>query len=139
MDASREARSRSQNRWMRGLAAVVAAVVLASLGLTSPATAAPSVAAAVPEHEAFWLRSVFTAEFGLARPTGVAYAPDQRAVFVAGARGSETRVGRLTQGEELQGDTTLPAGDAGTLAYDRAGRSWRWSQEPTCSRSRPAS
>ena len=103
MDGSQEARPRSHDRRMRGLAAVIAAVVLASLGLTSPATAAPSAAASVPAHTAFWLRSTFTAEFGLVRPTGVAYAPDQRALFVAGARGNETRVGRLTQGEELPG------------------------------------
>ena len=78
---------------------------------------APAAAASPPVTRPFQIRSVYTAEFGVPQPTGVAFAPDDRAVVVGGQTGSETSIARI-RGEDLLGTAKLPAAEAETLAFD---------------------
>ena len=78
---------------------------------------APAAAASPPVTRPLQIRSVYTAEFGVPQPTGVAFAADDRVVVVGGRTGSETSIARI-RGEDLLGTAKLPAAEAETLAFD---------------------
>ena len=65
---------------------------------------------------------MWTDEFGVPHPTGVAYAPKQGQLLVADVQGANTSVLRLTPGEDPQGTLSLPRlADPNTLAFDAEG------------------
>jgi putative Ig domain-containing protein len=104
----------------RGIAAVVAAsmVVLGFAG--APLQAAEKAPSVRPARE---VRTIYTSEFGLPSPQGLAYDSDRGTLLVAGFAGDETRLIRVTTAEEHLGTTTLPPGDSDTLAFDaKSGR-----------------
>jgi hypothetical protein len=99
----------------RGIAGVVAACMLVLGFAVAPLQAAEKAPSVRPARE---VRTIYTSEFGLPSPQGLAYDPDRGTLLVAGVAGDETRLIRLTTAEEHLGTTTLPPGDRGTLAFD---------------------
>jgi hypothetical protein len=98
---------------------VGAALLLLLLTLEAPGTAFAIQATAEQARE---VRTVWTGEFGLSRPGGLAYSPDLHRLFVAGVRERGTAVLRLGFDEDPHGWFRLPRlADLGTLAFDQAG------------------
>lgn len=68
------------------------------------------------------MRSTFTGEFGVPRPTGLAYVPQADALVVAGIGAGTTPLLRLGRLEDALGSSQLPRlSYPSTLAFDRAG------------------
>ena len=67
------------------------------------------------------VRSLLTGEWGVPRPTGLAYFPEEGSLLVSGAAGQETEVVRLSPHEASLGSLRLPRiSNPATLAFDRA-------------------
>lgn len=95
------------------MASVAIAAMLTTLLATPGRAAAPALQ---PVRE---VRTVWTSEFGLERPTAVTYVPDLGELLVAGDRKRGTVVLRLGFDEDLRGRFHLPAiASPSTLAYD---------------------
>ena len=105
-------RSRATVSWM--IAALLAIPVAIS---ASPAAGA--TAPTTPIQPAREVRTTWTSEFGLARPSSVAYVPSGNEFLVAGSAPAATDVVRLDADEQSKGSLQLPAlSDPSTLAYD---------------------
>jgi hypothetical protein len=85
-----------------------------------PLALAPTPAGARPRkvRQAVEVRSVFTSEFGLRRPAGLAYDPGRGVLLVAQAGRGGTGVLQLTPTEAPRGTIRLPKVTASTLAFD---------------------
>jgi hypothetical protein len=94
----------------------------ALLMVTSALTAgAPAAAAQEATPEVQEVRTVWTSEFGVPRPTGLAYVPSQQEFLVAGDAPAGTEILRLGPDEDPQGSFRLPELDnQQTLAFDAA-------------------
>jgi hypothetical protein len=104
----------------RGIAGAVAASMVVLGFAVVPLQAAEKAPSVRPARE---VRTIYTSEFGLPSPQGLAYDSDRGTLLVAGIAGDETRVIRVTTAEEHRGTTTLPPGDSDTLAFDaKSGR-----------------
>jgi hypothetical protein len=102
----------------RAVAALMAAsMIVVGLG-SAPVEATARAPSPLLARE---VRTIYTSEFGLPSPRGVAYDPVWKSLLIAGGRG-ETRVLALTPTEEKMASTTLPRGDATTLAFDSHNR-----------------
>ena len=65
------------------------------------------------------VRTTWTSEFGVARPTSVAYVPSESELLVAEPEPTVTEVVRLDFDEQSKGTVELPpVADASTVAYD---------------------
>jgi uncharacterized protein YjiK len=98
----------------------ILSLVLPLVAVATGATAAPAgVAGPRALRE---VRTIWTAEFGIAHPSGVAFSPARGEFLVAGPGGSTTRLVRLSPTEDLLGRLRLPRLAApSTLAFDAAG------------------
>jgi hypothetical protein len=120
-------------RWAatRRRAVVIGAVLLVSASGMAPSAAAPRAAAAAAGSTtgqnaaqattaAQEVRTVWTDEFGVARPAGLAYDPSRREFLVARDDPTATTVLRLGTDQERRGTFRLPRlANPGTLAFDR--------------------
>lgn len=64
---------------------------------------------------------------GFLRPTGIAFSPDARLLYVAGSRANHIRRFSVNEGTKLGGDTVFAAGTAPSLdsmRLDTSGRVW---------------
>jgi hypothetical protein len=86
------------------------------------AGAAPAATVDAPEVER--VRSIWTSEFSVNRPSGVAYSTDDKALVVTGTTQSgKTDATRVTTGEDELGTLELPElSNPATLAFDRTGK-----------------
>jgi hypothetical protein len=74
----------------------------------------------VPEAQE--VQTVWTSEFGVARPEGLAYEPSRGELLVAGGGPNGTRILRLGPDEDARGSVLLPPlANPATLAFDEAG------------------
>jgi uncharacterized protein YjiK len=90
--------------------------LLLPLAATGRATAQATAPEPVQE-----VRTVWTSEFGVSRPEGLAYSPALDELLVAGAGGSRTVVVRLDRDETRRGSLGLPGEtERRTLAFDGA-------------------
>jgi hypothetical protein len=114
-------------------AAIIGAVILLSASGMAPSAAAQRHAAATAEPRigenagrvrasaAQEVRTVWTDEFGVARPAGLAYDPSRREFLVARDDPTGTAVLRLGPDEDRQGAFRLPRlVNPATLAFDGA-------------------
>ncbi|HEY7381998.1 MAG TPA: Ig-like domain-containing protein [Gaiella sp.] len=90
------------------------------LALSLAAGAATRASVDAPEVQK--IRSIWTNEFAVDRPSGVAYDAEDGALVVAGAtEGGKTHGTRVTTGEDARGTLELPElSNPATLAFDRA-------------------
>jgi hypothetical protein len=102
------------------VAAAVFGTVVFPLAVGPPADAG---AASSAPQEAREVRTLWTSEFGIARPAGLAYVPGMGELLVAGSKAGATPILRLGFDEDPRG-TFLLSGIANpaTLAYDPARR-----------------
>ena len=96
---------------------VAASMVLLGCAVV-PLQAAEKASSIRPARE---VRTIYTSEFGLPSPQGLAYDSDRETLLVAGFAGDETRLIRLTTAEKHLGTATLPPGDPDTLTFDAKG------------------
>ncbi|HEX5097057.1 MAG TPA: hypothetical protein VFX21_13615, partial [Acidimicrobiia bacterium] len=90
-------------------------------GLVPAANAVEPASAPGIVGKAREVRTTWTDEFGVSRPTGVTYVPQRNEFLVAEASGASTQVLRLDRDENPQGELELPAvSDPSTLAFDAA-------------------
>jgi hypothetical protein len=100
------------------VASAVSIWVLGSLVLT-PTAGASTPRANQRVQEAREVRTVWTSEFGIPRPIGLAYRPERSELLVAEARGDRTAVLRLSLGQDPRGTFDLPRlSHPSTLAFD---------------------
>ena len=105
-------RSRATVSWM-----IVALLAIPVAISGSPAAGA--TAPTTPIQSAREVRTTWTSEFGIARPSSVAYVPSGSEFLVAGSAPAVTDVVRLDADEQSKGSLQLPAlSDPSTLAYD---------------------
>lgn len=96
--------------------AAAALALVAPLGIAERATA--QTPAPQPAQE---VRTVWTSEFGVSRPQGLAYSPTLDELLVAGTRGPQTPVVRLNRDETRLGSLRLPGAiEPRTLSFDAA-------------------
>ena len=93
---------------------MAASMIVVGLG-SAPAEATARAPSPLIARE---VRTIYTSEFGLPSPRGIAYDPVWKSLLIAGGGRGETRVLALTPTEEKMASTTLPRGDASTLAFD---------------------
>jgi hypothetical protein len=99
--------------------AVVAAGLLADAPRAAAATAGSGTGPAAKERTAQEVRTVWTNEFGVAHPTGLAYEPSRGEFLVAGDGPAGTEILRLGSDEDPHGTVTLPPlANPDTLAFD---------------------
>ena len=102
------------------VAAAVFGTVVFPLALGPPADAG---AASSAPQEAREVRTIWTSEFGVARPAGLAYVPGMGELLVAGSKVGSTRILRLGFDEDPRGTFRLSGiANPATLAYDTARR-----------------
>jgi DNA-binding beta-propeller fold protein YncE len=103
----------------------VSAVLVALASLLIPVASGSAktvVTALVDAPPAVEVRSLYTAEWGLPHPSGLAYFPEQRALLVTGTGDSGSSVLELTPLEEPIGNFLLPKiSHPATMAFDVAG------------------
>ena len=103
-----------QRGWT-SVAGATALSLLFSLFLVLPDHAATGSGVRAPQT----VRSIWTSDFGIPRPTGLAYDPARGEFLVAQADAGGTLVSRLTLGEESRGTFRLPTvTDPRTLSFD---------------------
>ncbi|HEX6231030.1 MAG TPA: Ig-like domain-containing protein, partial [Actinomycetota bacterium] len=108
-------RSRRSGRLLASGAAVS---ILFPLIMTLPSGAATGRA-----REAQEIRTTWTSEFGLPRPTGLTFDPVRGELLVAQVRGAGAKVLRLSLAQDPQGTFQVPGvTDPGTIAFDTARR-----------------
>jgi hypothetical protein len=110
-------RERRQGRFVAGATALW---VLVSLLTATPSAGTPrATQRARAAREAREIRTVWTTEFGIPRPTGLTYLPVRGELLVAQSRGDRTAALRLSLGQDPRGTLDLPRlPDASTLAFD---------------------
>jgi uncharacterized protein YjiK len=97
------------------------AVLLWGTGITTGAGASRAAAATTvrTSHDAQEVQTVWTGEFGVGRPAGLAYDPSRRQFLVAEDDGAVTPVLRLDADGKGRGTLTLPElSDPETLAFN---------------------
>ncbi len=105
-------------RSVRALAALGAASILFP-SIFAISGSAGAAAASDTSLEAREVRTVWTNEFGVAHPVGLAYAPGRKQFLVAGAGGSDTSLIQLDLAADAHGKLHLPPLSApDTLAFD---------------------
>ncbi|MGH3384862.1 MAG: PKD domain-containing protein [Nocardioidaceae bacterium] len=86
----------------------------------APALTAANAAAPAGGTPAREVRSIYTDEFGVSRPSGVTYDPDRKALLVTGAKkGADSALIAVTPDDTRLGSAVLRGlEDGGTAAYD---------------------
>jgi hypothetical protein len=108
---------------------ISALAMLVGLGLLPPATGAQaSASASGTVIEAQEVRTVWTSEFGVPHPSGLAYIPSRDQLLVVGEQSQRSTLGLLLGFDEnLLGTIDLPILDnPSTLVYDPAANRLRW-------------
>jgi hypothetical protein len=99
-------------------------VLVAMLAVGTPCLAHAAGAAAAPPGEvarARLVRTVWTSEYGIPRPSGLAFVASRNEFVVAGSPSTVTPLVRLARDETSPGTLELPAlTDPSTLAFDAA-------------------
>jgi uncharacterized protein YjiK len=94
---------------------VIASALLVPAVVTETAAAAPSV----PIQDAREVRTTWTDEFGVPRPSAVTYVPSRKELLVGQSASTGTSVVRLDFDEQAKGSSQLPPlSDPETLAFD---------------------
>jgi hypothetical protein len=98
-------------------------MVIVAAGLT-PAAATPAEPRKEERSEARALRTIYTDEFGLAHPTGIAWDRDRQMLLVTGPKKAGTELIGVSPDEQRRSRRMLPTVDAdGTPAFDpKSGR-----------------
>ncbi len=114
MTSHTQSSARHRRRGRKAAASIAALSVLGTAAVHSSTASA----ADLPVREVEW---VYTGEFGVPRPNGVAYDAVRKSLVVAGPAAGGARAVRLDERREDQGRVDLPvSGKLSSLTYDRS-------------------
>ncbi|MPZ94179.1 MAG: hypothetical protein GEU96_04510, partial [Propionibacteriales bacterium] len=101
----------------RSISVVALTAMVAALAPAFTVANAAAPAGGTPARE---VRSIYTDEFGVSRPSGVTYDPDRKALLVTGAKkGADSALIAVTPDDTRLGSAVLRGlEDGGTAAYD---------------------